>query len=596
MTRLKLSTLAVAVALTQAASASDYSNTIFFGDSLTDSGAYFGSSFTTNPSPVWAEVLAESMGYQATSSVSGGTNYAQGGARVSQQPGVGSGPALEAVPVDDQVANYLASTGGSADANALYSVWAGANDIFYAVGALDSSAITGYLQTTATEQVQVIAGLKAAGARYVLVPNLPDMGLTPDGVASGAAGSASLTQLSEYYNNALFSQLAAANIEVIPVDMMGMLREVTASPATYGFSNTTDKLCGENSSLLCNAGVNFSAGQENEYVYADGVHPTGGAHNLISDYVNSILSAPAFARQLSRSALYQQRALSQNLFQQLDGGRTLANGELIAWGNVSAANNDWDDVNYDGDGTYSTNAGIAKRIDKNRLFGAAVHYGRDELGQGGSKIDQDSLTFSLLGRYQAERWGFSGHLSVGSLDYDLKRQISLGSATRDLNGSTDGLQFAAGMQADYAFIHQKWLHGPVLGLEFQHLNIDGYDESSTAGDSASIRYSEQTQTSVTANVGWQARWQGEKWQPFGKLNWLHALEDADDAVEAALVSMPNNRFSLPAVSEDSGYASLTLGTDMTLTDSAKLSISVNQLFGNDQLDETRLQLGIRGQF
>lgn len=57
-----LATCLTAVAAVPAAAA-DYSSTIFFGDSLTDSGAFqsllpVGGKFTTNPGPVWAETVA----------------------------------------------------------------------------------------------------------------------------------------------------------------------------------------------------------------------------------------------------------------------------------------------------------------------------------------------------------------------------------------------------------------------------------------------------------------------------------------------------------------------------------------------------------
>src|SRR3546814_9790840 len=76
---------------------SPFSQTVFFGDSLTDSGhfrpaliqligpngALIGR-FTTNPGLVWSEYLADYYGTNAVSDNQGGDNYAVGGAR----PGV----------------------------------------------------------------------------------------------------------------------------------------------------------------------------------------------------------------------------------------------------------------------------------------------------------------------------------------------------------------------------------------------------------------------------------------------------------------------------------------------------------------------------
>ena len=54
-----------AIALSSPAQAVDFSKTIFFGDSLTDSGSY-GARFTTNPGTVWSQNLAAMLGTSAT--------------------------------------------------------------------------------------------------------------------------------------------------------------------------------------------------------------------------------------------------------------------------------------------------------------------------------------------------------------------------------------------------------------------------------------------------------------------------------------------------------------------------------------------------
>ena len=71
--------------------AQTFNSVVVFGDSLSDSGNIAqstgllpaGTSFTTNPEPVWAEIVAETFGASATNSLDGGTNYSWGGACVN---------------------------------------------------------------------------------------------------------------------------------------------------------------------------------------------------------------------------------------------------------------------------------------------------------------------------------------------------------------------------------------------------------------------------------------------------------------------------------------------------------------------------------
>src|SRR5207253_4674969 len=137
-------------------------------------------------------------------------------------------------PVSTQIDEFLARTSGTADPNALYGVWVGAIDLFVQLTALQTGAITqAQLQTNvlgaASAEIAQIGRLQAAGARYILVFGLPDIGATPRLAAAGAATAGAVTQLSAGYNTTLFSGLASAGIRVIPVDTFALISEIRAN-------------------------------------------------------------------------------------------------------------------------------------------------------------------------------------------------------------------------------------------------------------------------------------------------------------------------------------------------------------------------------
>ena len=185
---------AIGTALSAPAAAQFINSTVFFGDSLTDSG-YFkpvlppGTGlFTTNPGPVWPTVLANKLGTTANpSNTPGGTNYAQGGAQVTNTPGFPPvPPTASAVPIATQVQTFLAM--GPPNPNALYSVFGGGNDFFTQLALLQSGQATQAQVQAALGASAVALGtqtvkLSAAGAKYILAWNLPDFGHTPAGVA-----------------------------------------------------------------------------------------------------------------------------------------------------------------------------------------------------------------------------------------------------------------------------------------------------------------------------------------------------------------------------------------------------------------------------
>ncbi|MEE9491920.1 MAG: SGNH/GDSL hydrolase family protein [Gammaproteobacteria bacterium] len=194
------------------ASAASFDDIFIFGDSLSDSGAYIGNAdaaaggrFTTNPGPVWTETLGAFYGLSVVSNnpnnpantSATGNNYAQGGAQVTSPIGIGqSASPQNAIPIATQINNYLTSVGGVANPNGLYTVWGGANDIFFNAGLVGGglaipSAINN-LVTSAMSLAGLAQTLGDAGAGTILVPNLPDIGTSPTAVlqAIGSVGNA----------------------------------------------------------------------------------------------------------------------------------------------------------------------------------------------------------------------------------------------------------------------------------------------------------------------------------------------------------------------------------------------------------------------
>ena len=242
--------LALSLGFAGAAQAQTFSGFYVFGDSLSDSGniAQFnglppGNSFTTNPDPVAAEIIAARFGLSGLNSLSGGPNFAWGGACINA-----AGPCLNPVPnISTQVSQYLSLTGGVADPNALYSIWGGANDIF-ATLTLDPANAQANTVAAATAYVQQIGRLQAAGANYIIVYNLPNLGATPQ--FGGTPNASSVSQITVVYNSALNTGLAQLGDGIIAINTFGLISEIRANPGLYGFTNITGVAC-SGSSVTC---------------------------------------------------------------------------------------------------------------------------------------------------------------------------------------------------------------------------------------------------------------------------------------------------------------------------------------------------------
>jgi len=172
--------------------------------------------------------------------------------------------------------------GKGAPANALYVVWSGSNDYLQRMTSTPSDVVGNVAAS--------LRQLYAMGARSFLVPNLPDMGITPFVQAQGAA--AALTQLSQGHNALLSATLASLSQElpaarIVSLDVFALGAALAASgqastdrPALEYLARGTGAAdCLFRNPATC-VNVNFSAFLP-PFLFWDVMHPTTQIHGLI---------------------------------------------------------------------------------------------------------------------------------------------------------------------------------------------------------------------------------------------------------------------------------------------------------------------------
>ncbi|MEY2562741.1 MAG: outer rane lipase/esterase [Verrucomicrobiota bacterium] len=297
----------------------NFSQIVVFGDSLSDTGnvrartnsksggtvdfpsetfnysdGRFTNSSDTDPASntfagVWHEQLARTFLNlpAATFSLGGGTNYAFGGATTkngTHEEVVVSTDIFGdlTITIDDmgrQMDDYLA--GHVVDPNALYVVWGGGNDLFN-----DDSAAN--VTATAARATALMSRLARAGARFIMVPNVPPLGTIPE-YSGNSAKATSLSAASANYRLELsadltagLSVLASEGIKpaVYPVDAWTNTVRILHKPAAYGFTNINGSAQGQSN-------VN-----PDQYLFWDRKHPTTAGHYQTAKGAHDALILP----------------------------------------------------------------------------------------------------------------------------------------------------------------------------------------------------------------------------------------------------------------------------------------------------------------
>ncbi len=162
-------------------------------------------------------------------------------------------------------------------ATSLFVVWLFPNDIFYSdatsmlPGVVPGSpGGTDLISNGIANILTTIGTLAQAGAEHFLVPNMPNLGLTPAFAGTPQAGP--LSFLTDTFNSNLAAQLTALDAmlaaEIVQFDTNGSFARIRADPLAYGFDNTTDSCVANLANGLCNPG------NWDRWLFWDGVHPT----------------------------------------------------------------------------------------------------------------------------------------------------------------------------------------------------------------------------------------------------------------------------------------------------------------------------------
>jgi len=268
-----------------------YSRVVVFGDSLSDTGnlASVIGNFPSPPyymnrvsnGPVAVEVLANKLNLNALPSLhligpAQGSNYAVAGARAG-----GS----ELIDLGFQVTMFLANNSGLAPSDFLYIVFIGGNDVRDARGEADKTTAMAIIDRAVAMEIGAIQTLAAAGARDILVVNVPDIGAIPEsGLLAAALGLPSLREyasaLTRSYNKKLKKQLGVLEhqldeVDIEQFDLFKFFGKLIKHADKYGFDNATDA-CFSSVTLMVNPACNFE-----NFVFFDEIHPTSHAHAIV---------------------------------------------------------------------------------------------------------------------------------------------------------------------------------------------------------------------------------------------------------------------------------------------------------------------------
>jgi cholinesterase len=277
-----LSLLIAVLTLSAVALGGSITSVVVYGDSLSDNGnLYAATGLPGSPyymgrrsdGPVAVEYLASALGvplhdFAWIGATTGVGNYADGGTTTSF--GGHNLPGMLTV--------FNNTKGGlGAYTGALFVVWGGPNDLL-APSPLDPTA-QAMIARSIGDLLTIVGALQSLGATDILVPGMPDIGLTPFLMSQGATAAAQASAYTDAFNAALAASLPTG---VNYFDSASLLRSIVANPSAYGLTNVTSP---------CFNGITVCS-DPNHYLFFDDFHPTTAADAIIAQGFASTVPEP----------------------------------------------------------------------------------------------------------------------------------------------------------------------------------------------------------------------------------------------------------------------------------------------------------------
>jgi outer membrane lipase/esterase len=579
----------ICLSLSPAAFAANFSNFYFLGDSLTDIGNNPGCDASIHggskqpDSKNWAQFFAEEYGYTVIKSDSGGNNFAYGGAESGYESRVTGADKDHNRGARTQV-DQLISREAILDSRALYSMYIGANDIIgYFAGQ------TGKTQAQVTTECgpNIAASLNKlhdAGARIIVLGNLPDLSNIP--IFYETEDAAAARRMSQEINEAIRNEVNNIGYDVIQIDLYGFFVDAIANKERYGF------LHGPEDCASLHPSDNYDY-----YIYWDIAHPTQAVYRIMADYYYSVLSAPYYFASLTDTP-YKVLTARNDIIRQRLAQQPAAGTKLHIFADVepvtvseSAPDNS----------TRGGSVGFIYQVSLPLSVGASFAYSpnRGAIDGGTFTYDLNDTTVSLFADCRRDSYFLNAIAGWSSLQYqNIARQIALGPVTEGVSALTNGYQYAVGVSGGC------WLPTGVAGVEtgltinstYQYTGVDGYTEDGQK-DYLQIVYDNQHVETLDAGVGWGFNLKkpvAEKNTFIASANLRINKQFLNNEREIAyhIQSIAGSHGAVPVSIAADCYTSAGISAAYVFSDSASVSLGYNGYFGNDIYNNNVINLEV----
>lgn len=241
--------------------------------------------------------------------------------------------------------------------------------------------------------------------------------------------------------------------------------------------------------------------------------------------------------------------------------------------------------------------GADYRIDSNFIVGGMFGYGHTDatLDAFGSTASVDTYSPALYAAYSHGGWYANALGSYGFANYDQDRKVSIGGFSGTAHSSPGGDQIVGNLDGGYDFHRGSWTFGPTAGVQYVHLDVDGFTEGGLPGANLDVNQSEAD--SLRSRLGGRVSYAVQDgnliFTPHFSASWQHEFLDQSRGITSQFDGVGAGSFVVRTANPSRDSALLDLGLDSQIDDTWTVFADYTVQAGQDNYFGQSVQAGVK---
>jgi fibronectin-binding autotransporter adhesin len=252
------------------------------------------------------------------------------------------------------------------------------------------------------------------------------------------------------------------------------------------------------------------------------------------------------------------------------------------------------DTGHFDDNTESVVLGADYRITPHFLVGLTAGYAHTDatLDNNGSSATVDSYSPGFYASYANEGW--YANLTGDYLHNAYTQDRVIGVLGQTASSAPEGNEGVANFDDGYDFHRGAFTFGPLAGIQYTHLSVDGYNESGSAADlSVDDSQSDSLRSRLGGHVSYAFSHDGLTFTPHLDASWQHEFLDQSRGITSQFNGFGGGSFDVRTINPSRESALVDAGFNVDLNRTVTVFTDYTIQAGQDNYFGQSVQAGVK---